>query len=482
MNLFKVFRLTFIALLIVSGFMLFSIPFAFYYGERELIKWFLFPVLGVLLFTLLLFLPIRNRRFKNIRPKEAFLLVSLSWIASCLVGALPFYLSGSIPSYVDAFFETMSGFTTTGASILTNIEGLPKSILFWRSMTHWLGGMGIVFLTVAILPLLGIGNMQLVKAELPGVSFDKITPKMTQTAKLLWLFYLGLTILETLFLFFGGLSFFDALTHTFGTLATGGFSPRNASVGAYNSPYVEWVITVFMILAGTNFILFHRLLTGKIKDIVQNTEFRVYLGIFFVATAFISVNLILNQGLSPGDGIRSAGFQVASILTSTGFITTDYILWPALSQFVLFSLMFIGACSGSTGGGIKVIRIVSLFKQGQSEMKRLLHPRGVFGIRLNKKAGRKDIIYSISGFIFLYIFIVLFTALVTSSGGYSIDTSLSAALATVGNIGPGFGAVGPVLNYAGFPDYIKLVHCFAMMVGRLEIFTVMILFTRSYWR
>lgn len=482
MNLMNVLKVCCVVVLIVSVFMLFPILFSWHFNETDLIRWFLIPFGGAVLIAGAVLLITRKVKKKAIKPKEAFLLVSLSWVSASVLGAFPLYLSGVIPSYIDAFFEVISGFTTTGASILTDIEGLPKTMLFWRSLTHWLGGLGIVFLTVAILPLLGIANMQLVKAELPGVSFDKITPKMTQTAKILWFFYLGLTVLQTLLLMAGGLSFFDSITHTFGTLATGGFSPRNASVAAFNSSYVEWVITVFMLLAGTNFILYFRLLNGKVLDIVRNTEFKAYFGIFVFSTVVITISLIRIQAFPLTDALRLAGFQTASILTSTGFVTADYVLWPAAAQFILFFLMFIGASSGSTGGGIKVIRIVTLFKQGYNEMKRLLHPRGVFTIRLNKKTERKDIIYSVTGFVFLYLLVVFITALVTASGGYDIQTSFSAALATVGNIGPGFGGVGPTLNYAAFPDYIKIVQCFAMLVGRLEVFTVLILFTPYYWK
>ena len=407
----------------------------------------------------------------------------MSWLIAGLFGALPFYVSGAIPRFTDAFFETVSGFTTTGASILTDIESLPKALLFWRSLTHWLGGMGIVVLTVAILPLLGIGGMQMLKAEAPGPTLDKISPKITVTAKILWFIYLSLTVMETVLLMFGGMDLFDALTHTFGTMATGGFSPRSASVGYYNSAFIDVVITVFMMLAGMNFILYFKLLTGKVRDLARNTEMKAYIGIFAVATTGITVTLLRNgtcTGL--GEGLRYAGFQAASILTTTGFVTADYELWPAFGQVILLTLMFIGGCAGSTGGGIKVVRIVTLVKQGITEMKYLAFPRGVFTVRIDGRAVRKHFIYNVTGFVILYVSFLFLTMLVTASSGENISTSLSTALATLGNIGPGFGTVGPTGNYALYPDYVKLFLSFAMIVGRLEVYTVLILFTSRFWK
>ncbi len=470
-----------VLLLAVCSFMLFPILFALYYGELELIRSFLIPMAAVALLSTAILLSTRKTAI-NLSTRDGFLLVTLSWVSSTLFGCLPLYLSGAIPSFTDAFFETMSGFTTTGASILADIENLPKSILFWRSLTHWLGGMGIVVLTVAIFPLLGIGAYQLMKAEAPGPGLDKITPKITETAKILWFIYLGLTAAQTAFLAAGGMSLFDALTHTFGTLATGGFSPRNGSVGHFNSRYVDAVVTVFMVMAGVNFALHYRLVTGKIKRLLSNLELRVYLAIFLGASLIIA--LVLHGGTYSGFGqsLRFASFQAASILTTTGFTTTDYTAWPFAAQAVLFLLMFVGACSGSTGGGIKVIRIVALFKQGIHEMKYLAYPRGVFSLKLGGVALKKDTAYSIAGFFFLYLLVLLVTTLVVAGAGNDILTSLSSALVTVGNIGPGFGRIGPTRNYAFLPDGIKWFLSFAMMVGRLEVYTVLVLLTPRFWR
>ena len=480
MHIGLILKVVAILLLIISFFMLFPVVVALYYHEGPMIQHFLVPIFIVLITSLLIIFFTRKVP-KTLSTRDGFLLVSLSWVFSALLGALPLYLSGIIPSFTDACFEIMSGFTTTGASILTNIEGLPKSMLFWRSLTHWLGGMGIVVLAVAVFPLLGIGGVQLMRAESPGPTLDKLTPKITETAKILWFIYLSLTVAETLLLMWGRMNLYDALTHTFGTLATGGFSPKNSSVGYYNSTHVDIVITVFMILAGMNFVLFYRLITGNVKKVFNNTELKAYLGIFFAAMLVIAFILYGREYETLGKSLRYAAFQAASILTTTGYVTADYAGWPQFAQTVLFILMFIGGCSGSTGGGIKVIRIVTLFKQGIHEMKILSHPRGIFSLKFSGEVLKKDTVYTITGFFFLYLLMLLCTTFVVSSGGNDILTSLSTALVTVGNIGPGFGKIGPTQNYAFFPDYIKWFLSFAMMVGRLEVYTVLILFTRKFW-
>ncbi len=472
-----------ILLAIIAIFMLIPAGIALWYGETASLKAFLTPILVFIPLGGLIYALTRNNRNQVLSPRDGFMLVSLSWVSSSAIGALPFYLSGAIPRYTDAYFETMSGFTTTGASILTAIEGLPYSILFWRSLTHWLGGMGIVVLTVAIFPLLGIGGLQLLKAEAPGPSVDKITPKIAHTAKILWYIYLGLTIIETLLLMIGGMNLFDALTHSFGTMATGGFSPKNTSVGFYSSPFIHWVITIFMVMAGMNFALYFKLITGRLKDVYIDSELRAYLGIFVLASLAITFSLMRNHVFSGFfEGLQYASFQVASIITTTGYATTDFDLWPAFSKTVLFLMMFIGGCAGSTGGGIKVVRIVTLFKLSLRELRRLIYPKGVFHIRLNKMVVRKDIISVITGFVFLYIFSLLATTVLVSAGGYDILTSFSTALATVGNIGPGFNRVGPAMNYAFFQPWIKWVLSLAMMMGRLEIYTVMVLFIPHFWK
>jgi trk/ktr system potassium uptake protein len=481
MNLTLVFKVAAVLLLVVSAFMLAPILVAVYYAELDMLPAFIFPMLGVGVVAGGFLLVTRGRN-GELSAQSGFFLVTLSWLSAAAVGAIPFVISDAIPSYTDAFFETMSGFTTTGATILTDIEAVPKSILFWRSLTHWLGGMGIIVLTVAILPLLGVGGLQLMKAEAPGPSVDRLTPKITETAKILWMIYLGLTVLETALLMFGGLNLYEALTHTFGTLATGGFSPKAASVGYYTSAYVHIVITVFMMGAGINFILYYRLLKGQFSIIRQNTEVKAYLGIFAVASVIIA--LVLNGQTYDGFGqsLRFASFQAASIITTTGYATADFATWPELAQVVLFVLMFIGGSAGSTGGGMKVIRIVTAIKQGFNEMRYLLQPRGVFSIRLNGAPVRKDVVYNITGLVFLYLCLLLITTIFVATGGHDILTSISTALVTLGNIGPGFGRVGPVENYAFYQPYIKWFLSLIMMVGRLEVYTVLVLFTPAFWK
>jgi trk system potassium uptake protein TrkH len=395
---------------------------------------------------------------------------------------MPFFLSGAIPTYTNSFFETMSGFTTTGASILTEIETLPKSILLWRSTTHWLGGMGIVVLTVAIFPLLGFGGLHLMEAEAPGPSVDKITPRVAGTAKVLWLIYLGFTVVEIVLLMFGGMDWFDAVNHSFATLATGGFSTKNTSVAYYNSAFIDAVITVFMVLAGMNFSLHFKLLTGRIRDVLKDSELKVYLAIFLFASLAIAWDLNGRNYGNFGKSFRFASFQAASILTTTGFVTADYAIWSNLSQTIIFILMFIGGCAGSTGGGIKVIRILTLLKMSFTEMKYLMHPRGVFGIFVNGQYLKKNIVYDIAALVFLYFVVFFIVVVFVSSGGYDIITSVGGTIACLGNIGPGFGKVGPVFNYSLFPDYIKWVLSFAMLVGRLEVYTVVVLLTPTFWR
>jgi trk system potassium uptake protein TrkH len=471
-----------ILILILCGFMLVPTGIAAYLGEsRELLS-FILSIVGAAVVAGTILFVLRRKNKQVLSTRGSFLLVTLSWICASFLGCLPFYLSGAIPCLADAFFETMSGFTTTGASILTHIEGMPRSLLFWRSLTHWLGGMGIVVLTVAVLPLLGIGGLQLLRAEAPGPTTDKVTPRITETAKILWLIYLGLTVVETALLMAGGMDLFDGLTHTFGTLATGGFSPKNKSVGHYDSAYIDGVVTVFMLLAGMNFILHFKLITGRFREAWKDTEFKAYIGIFLLASFGITLFLWGSFSGSFARCFRFAAFQAASILTTTGYATTDFELWVFPAQILLFFLMFIGGCSGSTGGGIKVIRIVTLLKEGLIEMKHLIHPRGVFTMKIGGKSVHYRVVHTISGFFFLYILMLLATVVVVSTAGVDITTSMATALVTVGNIGPGFGKIGPTDNYAFYPDYVKWFLSFAMMVGRLELYTVLVLLTPAFWR
>ncbi len=468
---------------IVAMFMLAPIMVGIYFRELSSVYPFIYVLVAALAGALILYVLTRSNREFMFTTRDGFMLVSLSWIVVSAIGAVPFVLTGAVPTYTDAFFETMSGFTTTGASILTAIEGLPQSVLFWRSLTHWLGGMGIVVLVVAILPLIGIGGMPLIQAESPGPRVDKIVPKVRETAKILWIIYIGLSALETILLMLGGMNLIDALAHTFGTMATGGFSTKNASVGHYGSPYIQIVITVFMVLAGVNFGLYFILLKGDFRTIWKNTEFRVYIAIFFAASLLIALNLrIDNVYDSISASLRYAGFQAASILTTTGFATADFDLWPAFSKAVLFTLMFIGGCSGSTGGGMKVIRITAFYKLAKNEMKHLLNPRGVHVIRINGEPVKKDMIYTITGFIFLYMLLLLIITLAVTLSGVDLLSSFSTSLVTLGNIGPGFAKIGPTMNYQFMAPWVKWVLSAAMMIGRLEVYTVLVIFIPYYWK
>ncbi|MFI3256836.1 MAG: TrkH family potassium uptake protein [Spirochaetales bacterium] len=473
-------RLISMLLMITSVTMFLPVGVAFATGEHEVISSFLIPILFCWVVGPIVLALTRHRVFK-LTIRGGFGAVALSWIFASLIGAIPFMISGSIPSFDDALFESVSGFTTTGASILSNPEFLPRSINLWRSQMHWLGGMGIVALTVALLPLLGVGGFQLIKAETTGPEKGKITPKITMTAKILWFIYLGFTVIQTILLMFAGMDFIDAISHTFATLGTGGFSSRVASVGSYNAVSVDVICTVFMFLAGINFSLYYYLIIGNGKEVLHNTELKAYVGITAIAILGLTVFILPMYG-SFTQALQYASFQAVSVMTTTGFVTADYSLWVPAAQMILFLLMFVGGCTGSTGGSIKVLRWVILAKQMKLEMKRMLHPHGVFSIQLNNRVGRKDVVYSVAAFIFLYFMMVLITGIVASLNGADLLTSFSASLALVGNIGPGFGDVGPTGNYAFFHPIAKYWFSFAMIAGRLELYTMVIFFTAMYWK
>jgi len=413
--------------------------------------------------------------------REGFLAVSLTWVLCSLLGALPFMISGAIPSLTDAFFETMSGFTTTGASILTDIEALPRSLLVWRSTTHWLGGMGVIALAVAILPALGVGASQLFKAEAPGPIKEKISPRISETAKLLWIVYLLFSVVETFLLMLGGLDFFESLCTTFGTMATGGFSPRNASIAAYNSPYIDYVVIVFMFLAGANFNLHYWALRGKITA-YRDSEFRFYTSVTLLAVGIIVFARWVAGTLWSESMIRSSLFQTVSVVTTTGFITDDYEAWPLVTQIILLLLMFIGGCTASTGGAIKNVRVYVLFKYLLSELKKVFHPHGVFPVKVRDKSLADSTVSNIVGFIILYILLFVLGVLCMAGMGLDLATSIGSVAATLGNIGPGLGEVGPVDNYSAVPILGKWVLSFMMLAGRLEIFTVLVLLVPRFWR
>ncbi|MGP8330627.1 MAG: TrkH family potassium uptake protein [Methanosarcinaceae archaeon] len=468
------------ALLIFLGLSLIApAAIAFFYREGDFNAFLITLAISFILGIIGLF---SSKTTRELRPKDGFLIVTAGWLLFAFIGALPFRLSGFIPSYTDAFFETMSGFTTTGASILTNIEALPHGLLFWRSLTHWLGGMGIILLSLAILPLLGIGGMQLFKAEVPGPTPDKLTPRLKNTAKLLWGVYALISLVETILLKLAGMNWFDALCHTFGTMATGGFSTKNASVGQYNNAWIDYIIIIFMILAGLNFALHYRALRGKPQVYLKDREAMFFLGIIGFATLLIGVDVWKVTGHNILKTIQDTLFQVVSILTTTGFGTADYEQWSKLSQGILFFLMFFGGCAGSTGGGIKIIRTIILMKLGLNEIKRLIHPQAVFSIRIGSMVVPRDIAGNIAGFFLLHIGLTIFGILFMSALGLDFETAFGSVAANINNIGPGLGAVGPTDNYANIPVIGKWFLSLLMLAGRLEIFTVLVMFTFSFWK
>ncbi len=418
---------------------------------------------------------------REIQVREGFAVVSFGWLALAAFGALPFVLADVGISYTDAFFETMSGFTTTGATILPDVESLPHGLLFWRSFTHWLGGMGIILLSLAILPMLRVGGMQLFKAEVPGPSVDKLQPRIQDTAKILWAVYVLLSLLEAILLKLGGMSVFDSLCHTFGTMATGGFSTKNTGIGHFQSTYIEYVITVFMILAGTNFALHYRALQGNPGVYRKNPEVRFYFGIIAGVTAFLLFSLRFGNYDSYSTAFQKAIFQVASLLTTTGFHSADYELWSTPAQLLLVLLMFIGGCAGSTGGGIKVVRVFLTIKYSFSQLKKLMHPHAVIPIRFGNTTISRDAISGILGFLLIYLFIFALASFVMTLFSLDLTTSVSTVISTLGNIGPGIGTIGPTENYAHIPPLAKWLLSFLMLIGRLEIFTVLVIFNRHFW-
>ena len=421
-------------------------------------------------------------REREITHRGGFVIVGLGWLTATLLGAMPYWLSGALPHFTDAFFESASGFTTTGATVFKTVEDLSRAVLLWRSMTQWFGGMGIIVMSLAVLPLLGVGGMQLFRAEAPGPVTDKLKPRISETAKVLWKVYLLLTAAQVLLLMLCGMGPFDAICHAFTTLATGGFSTRNAGVMAYDSAAIEIVITVFMVIAGINFALHFRALTGRPLVYAQNSECKFYLGIFSIATILIAAQIAFGAYGSIGDSIRFAAFQVGSILTTTGYASADYETWPFFSQMCLFLLMFVGGCSGSTGGGIKCMRVMIVFKYGYRELRRLIHPRAVLPVKLSGQAVPQDVVSSIVGFFVLFSGIFIGASLVMAFLGLDIVSASSSVIACLGNVGPGLGSVGPTDNFSHIHAIGKWSLSMCMIVGRLEVYTLILLFVPEFWR
>ncbi len=419
---------------------------------------------------------------KEVGKREGYIVVSLVWVVFSLFGCLPYIFSGAIPSFADAFFETMSGFTTTGSSILNNIEELPHGILFWRSLTQWLGGMGIIVLFLAVLPKLGVGGRELFAAEVPGPNPDKLTPSIKATARRLWALYFGFTAVEAILLVFGGMEWFDAINHSLTTLATGGYSTKQASVGAYPSPYIQYVIIAFMFIAGVNFSLSYAAVTGRVKKLWKDEEFQWYLGIVVGFTLLITLGLVFTMDSGFESNFRDALFTVVSILSTTGYATADYLLWAPHIGLLVFILMFFGGSGGSTSGGVKIIRIMLLVKNSYYEIVRLLHPNAVIPVRYNKQSVKSSTIDNIMAFVILYVIVFMISTIVMSFWIDDLDATLSAVATSLGNIGPGFGELGPMENFSKLSDGAKWVLSFLMLLGRLELFTVLVLLTPAFWK
>ena len=471
------------------------IAFPFSYFHQEAVKWgilnagFITVLIGALLYFF-------NKPTNTIiQKKEGYLIVTLGWLTLSVTGMLPYLLSGAIPNITDAFFETISGYSTTGSSILTDIESMPKGILFWRSATHWIGGMGIIVLTVAILPLLGIGGMQLFMAEAPGPSADKLHPRITDTAKRLYLIYVVLTLAEFLLLKVAGMTWFDAINHAMSTVSTGGFSTKNTSMAFYNHlPFVQYIVIFFMMVAGTNFVLTYFALKGKIQKVFQSEEFKYYIFGIIGVSAIITIIILyfqdpnLQTTLShPAvfgkneSAIRHALFQVTSVVTTTGFVSADFTMWSFFATGIFFALFFTGGSAGSTSGGIKIVRHIVMLKNSFLEFQKALHPNAIIPVRYDGKAVNQTIVFNIISFFIIYMLIFIMASVVLTLLGLDFLSALGAAASSLGNIGPAIGTVSPVDNFAHLPSMAKWFCSFLMLIGRLELFTVLILFTPFFW-
>ena len=467
-------------LILVGIFMSSGIPFSLYYGDDDVATLVGTGIGTSLVGSVIWFFTKKERG--EVRKREGYIIVSIGWIAMSLFGALPFVIHGSIPSYTDAFFETMSGFTTTGASILNDIESLPHGLLFWRSLTQWIGGMGIIVLSIAVLPILGIGGMQLFVAEVPGPTKDKIHPRVRETAKRLWGIYFIFTVAEIFLLLVGGMSLFDAICHSFTTMATGGFSTKQASIAYFNSPFIHYVIIFFMFLAGTNFSLHYHLLHKNFSAVFKNDEFKFYWRFILVITLIVTTGLILKSIASPETSFRDSLFQVVSVVTTTGYVTADYEAWGSFFQVLFFLLLFSGGCAGSTGGGIKMVRHLLLVRNSFLELRRLVHPRAILPVRFNKSAVAQDIIYNILAFFLFYIAIFLFGTIVMSLSGLDFLSAMGSVATSLGNVGPAIAEVGPVSNFANISDFGKWFLSILMLMGRLELFTILVIFSPAFYR
>lgn len=480
---------------ILNGvFMFITVPFSMYHNEEAQFGILNAGIITVFLGLILYFF--NKPKSTNIQKKEGYLIVTLGWLVLSITGMLPYLFTGAIPNITNAFFETLSGYSTTGSSILTDIESLPKGILFWRSATHWIGGMGIIVLTIAILPLLGIGGMQLFMAEAPGPSTDKLHPRISDTAKRLWLIYVSLTLTEFLLLKVAGMTWFDAINHAMATMSTGGFSTKNASLAHYNGmPMVQYIVIAFMFIAGTNFVLSYFALKGKVKRIFQSEEFKYYFFGILILSSLVAVLIIFFQdpNLSTTidhpmvygkteSAIRHALFSVISVVTTTGFVSADFTMWSFFATGIFFALFFVGGSAGSTSGGVKIVRHIVMLKNSFLEFKKALHPNAIVPVRYDGKTVSQTIVFNIISFFIIYMCIFVVSSTILTFFGLDFISALGAAASSLGNIGPAIGSVSPVDNYAHLSTGAKWFCSFLMLIGRLELFTVLILFSPFFWR
>jgi trk system potassium uptake protein TrkH len=473
-----VLRVSSLLLIVEAAAMIPSLGIAAYYGEGDLTA-FLISIAVTLAAGLMGYWHTGRRGF--VRYREGFMIVGVGWLLASAFGMLPFLLYGTFDSVIDAFFEAVSGFTTTGATVLQDIESQPHGILFWRAMTHWLGGMGILVLALAILPAVGLGTFQIFKSESPGPTPGKLVPRVGRTAQILYTIYVVLTLLQVIALRFAGMNWFDAVTHSFATMGTGGFSTKNASIGGFANPAAEWVISLFMLLASINFSLYYELLTGKAKPLVRDGELRLFITIVVISILFVTVNI---RGLyeSMGEALQDAVFHVLSIASTSGFVAADYHRWPEFSRTIIFFLTFLGACAGSTGGGVKHIRLLIVLKYVRRTLYRLIHPQAVIPLRVNGRSVSEEVVQNVSGFLMVYGLLFVSFTLILLTQNMDLISSSSAVATALSNVGPGFGVVGPNTNFASLTDLSKLLLSAAMILGRLEIFTILVLLVPAFWR
>lgn len=467
-------------LIVESAFLLVCVVVALIYREADVMAFFYTTLItGIAGFLMINFIKIKDR---VLAKKDGYFMVTMVWIVFSLFGCLPYILGQTIPNFTDAFFETMSGFTTTGSSILNHIDTLPHATLFWRSLTQWMGGLGIITLFIAILPSLGIEGRDLYVAEVPGPTHNKTSFTFTSSARQMWIIYTSLTLLQTFLLMFGGMNFFDGICHSFTTMATGGFSTKQDSIAHWDSAYIQYVIIVFMFIAGTNFGLIHNAIRGNWKKLLKDNEFQFYFIIVLLISITIGLILYFKGWADFETSMRDATFQVVTLITTTGFATADYLLWPPFLGLILFLLFFIGASAGSTSGGIKIIRVYLLFKNSFIEFKRIIHPNGIINVKYNNKTVHPNIMTGIMGFAILYMIVFTIGSIIMTLFTEDLITACSAVITSMSNVGPGFGSIGPMYSFSHLNDFAKLFLAFLMLIGRLEILTVMVLFTRAFWK